>query len=241
MATYIGEMQKLVIGDKEYSLPSSGGSGTVTSVGLTNATNGGLTISGSPITGSGSITVGHSNVLTSAQTTQAVYPIKIDKNGHISAYGSSLITVDSEGAHFSEDINADAFNGNSINSPLHWVGDSNGGVNCTYNNSMLSIDKKYAVNGYNLFTEVNQTVSWTGSIASGSTHDFEATYNFPTGYSRVIGCRGIRTNHETAMGVTAWSISYTSTTYTVYARCRAFSAISSNANTCTFYILLGAQ
>ena len=64
--------------------------GTVTSVGLTNATNGGLTISGSPVTGSGSITVGHSNVLTSAQTTQAVYPIKIDKNGHISAYGSAV-------------------------------------------------------------------------------------------------------------------------------------------------------
>lgn len=64
-------------------------SGTVTSVGLSNATNGGLTISGSPITSSGSITVGHSNVLTSAQTTQAVYPIKIDKNGHISAYGSA--------------------------------------------------------------------------------------------------------------------------------------------------------
>ena len=69
--------------------------GTVTSVGLTNATNGGLTISGSPVTGSGSITVGHSNVLTNAQTTQAVYPIKIDKNGHISAYGNAqtILTI----------------------------------------------------------------------------------------------------------------------------------------------------
>ena len=65
-------------------------SGTVTSVGVSNATNGGLTISGSPITSSGSITVGHSNVLTSAQTTEAVYPIKIDKNGHISSYGSAV-------------------------------------------------------------------------------------------------------------------------------------------------------
>ena len=64
--------------------------GTVTSVGVSNATNGGLSVSGSPITGSGSITVGHSNVLSSAQTTQAVYPIKIDKNGHISAYGSAV-------------------------------------------------------------------------------------------------------------------------------------------------------
>lgn len=65
-------------------------SGTVTSVGLTNATNGGLTISSSPITSSGTISVGHSNVLTSAQTTQAVYPIKIDKNGHISDYGNAI-------------------------------------------------------------------------------------------------------------------------------------------------------
>ena len=64
--------------------------GTVTSVGLSNATNGGLSISGSPVTSSGSITVGHSNVLSAAQTTQAVYPIKIDKNGHISEYGSAV-------------------------------------------------------------------------------------------------------------------------------------------------------
>ena len=61
--------------------------GTVTSVGITNG--GGLTISGSPITTSGSITVGHSNSVT-AQNTQAVYPIKIDANGHISAYGSAV-------------------------------------------------------------------------------------------------------------------------------------------------------
>lgn len=65
-------------------------SGTVTSIGLSNATNGGLSIDGSPITSSGTITVGHTNVLTSAQTTQAVYPIAIDKNGHISEYGSAI-------------------------------------------------------------------------------------------------------------------------------------------------------
>lgn len=65
--------------------------GTVTSVGISNATNGGLSVSSSPITGSGSITVGHSNVLTSAQTTQAVYPITIDKNGHIASYGEAYV------------------------------------------------------------------------------------------------------------------------------------------------------
>ena len=74
---------------------SGGGGGSVTSVGISNATNGGLSVSGSPITSSGTITVGHSNILTSAQTTQAVYPIKIDKNGHISAYGSA-VTIPSD-------------------------------------------------------------------------------------------------------------------------------------------------
>ncbi len=64
--------------------------GTVTSVGLQNATNGGLSVSGSPVTGSGTISVGHSNILTNAQTTQALYPIAIDKNGHISSYGTAV-------------------------------------------------------------------------------------------------------------------------------------------------------
>ena len=69
---------------------SSGGGGTLSSVGISNATNGGLSVSGSPLTSDGSITIGHSNVLTSAQTTQAVYPIAIDKNGHVSSYGSAV-------------------------------------------------------------------------------------------------------------------------------------------------------
>ena len=66
------------------------GGGTVTSVAMSNATNGGLTVSGSPITGSGTITVGHTNVLNNAQTTSGIYPIKIDKNGHISEYGTAF-------------------------------------------------------------------------------------------------------------------------------------------------------
>lgn len=90
----VGEMQYLTIGNNTYSLPSGGG-GTVTSVAVSNATNGGLSISGSPVTSNGTITIGHSNVLTSAQSTQAVYPITIDKNGHIASYGSA-ITIPSE-------------------------------------------------------------------------------------------------------------------------------------------------
>ena len=70
-------------------------SGTVTSVAVSNDTNGGLSVSGSPITSSGTIAIGHSNVLTNAQTTSGIYPIKIDKNGHISEYGTALGNVSS--------------------------------------------------------------------------------------------------------------------------------------------------
>ena len=49
------------------------------SVGIANATNGGMTVSNSPITSSGTISIGHSNVLSSAQTTQGVYQIKWEK------------------------------------------------------------------------------------------------------------------------------------------------------------------
>lgn len=59
-------------------------SGTVTSI----ATGSGLT--GGPITSTG--TISHSNSVT-AQTTQAIYPIKIDACGHISAYGSAVTSL----------------------------------------------------------------------------------------------------------------------------------------------------
>lgn len=74
------------------------GGGTVTSVAVANATNGGLTVSGSPITTNGTINIGHSNVLTSAQTTSGIYPIKIDKNGHITEYGTALGNVSTTAA-----------------------------------------------------------------------------------------------------------------------------------------------
>ena len=78
--------------------PISAGAGTVTSVGVSNATNGGLTISGSPVTTSGTISIGHSNVLANAQTTSGIYPIKIDKNGHITEYGTALGNVSTTAA-----------------------------------------------------------------------------------------------------------------------------------------------
>lgn len=67
--------------------------GTVTSVGLSNATDGGLTVSDSPITSSGTITIEHTNKLASAQTTQKYYPITFDKNGHITGWSQGVTSV----------------------------------------------------------------------------------------------------------------------------------------------------
>lgn len=91
---------------------SGAGAGTVTSVGVSNATNGGLSVSGGPITTSGSITIGHSNVLSDAYTTEAILPIAIDKNGHISSYGTAITPMTSLG------IGADVKSGTST---VNWT------------------------------------------------------------------------------------------------------------------------
>ena len=80
-------------------------SGTVTSVGVANATNGGLTVSGSPITSSGTITVGHTNVITAGTAkgdddktltfggTFTVPSVTYDVNGHITSKSSTTMTM----------------------------------------------------------------------------------------------------------------------------------------------------
>lgn len=66
-------------------------SGTVTNVAVANG--GGLTVSGSPITTSGTITVGHSNSVT-AKTSSSVKKFTYDANGHVTG-SSELSTAES--------------------------------------------------------------------------------------------------------------------------------------------------
>ena len=69
-------------------------------------TDSSLTVTNSPITSSGNITVNHTNSVT-AQTTQAFYPITIDAQGHISAYGSGtqIAKYDNEGQNIGTTVN----------------------------------------------------------------------------------------------------------------------------------------
>jgi hypothetical protein len=66
-------------------------SGTVTNVAVTNG--GGLTVSGSPVTSSGTITVGHSNSIT-AETSSSVKKFTYDEYGHVTG-SSELSTAES--------------------------------------------------------------------------------------------------------------------------------------------------
>ena len=94
MATYNINKIKLPNGDIVKLVDETSGyttnTGTVTSVALTNASGeSDFTITGSPITGSGTITIDHANTVT-AKTTQALYPITFDKHGHITAAGTAV-------------------------------------------------------------------------------------------------------------------------------------------------------
>ena len=163
--------------------------GTVTSVGAQNATNGGLTISGSPVTSSGSITVGHTNVLTSAQTTQAVYPIKIDKNGHISAYGNAVsiptktsdLTNDSG---FITDAGVTSFNGDTgaitYTAPVTSVNGNTGAV------TVVEDDHKWGgvtLGGTGANTAANSYVPAKDSVGNTSgTASWATVTSTPTNY-----------------------------------------------------------
>lgn len=98
------------------------GGGTVTSVGLSNASGeSDFTITGSPITSSGTITIEHANSIT-AKTTEAVYPIKIDKHGHITAAGTA-VTIPTVTSSYSS-TGTDAVNGTAVNAALQTLDSS---------------------------------------------------------------------------------------------------------------------
>lgn len=133
--------------------------GTVTSVGLENATNGGLTVTSSPITTNGTISVGHTNVLTNAQTTSAVYPITIDKNGHIASYGTAVTILKKYSATLTGDNSKVSF------AITHNLGSRDVIVqvydNATYDEVMVDITR----------TSTNQvTIGFAKAPATGKTY-----------------------------------------------------------------------
>lgn len=108
MATYEIEKFELPNGDicnlKDNVSGYTTNTGTVTSVGLSNASGeSDFTIASTPVTTSGTITIKHANTVT-AQSTQALYPIKFDKHGHITGAGTA-VTVPTKVSDLTNDSN----------------------------------------------------------------------------------------------------------------------------------------
>lgn len=174
MATY-DNIKKIKIGDNIFNLYDSGNSGgTVTKVTAGTGLSIGSTAGGN-FTTTG--TINHTNSVT-AQTTQAVYPIKIDAQGHISAYGSA-VTIPSYGVA-----------GSSLGLVKiwkRWSGTASGpssvssSGNVTVNSSSTTTGRYYGVEndskGY-LFVNVpweadtNTTYALSGALSS---HKFTST------------------------------------------------------------------
>lgn len=83
---YAHTIQGAPTADRTLTLPNA--TGTVALTSDIPDVSGKIDTAGTGLSKSGT-TLNHSNSVT-AQTTQAVYPIKIDAQGHISAYGSAV-------------------------------------------------------------------------------------------------------------------------------------------------------
>lgn len=83
---YMNDPSSTVVGTfNVYNGRDGTGVGTVTSVGAT-CTDNSLSISNSPVTSFGDITINHTNTIT-PQSTLGVYAISFDSHGHITGYG----------------------------------------------------------------------------------------------------------------------------------------------------------
>ena len=163
---------------------SGAGAGTVTSVGVSNDTNGGLSISGSPITTSGTITVGHSNVLTSAQTTQAVYPIKIDKNGHISEYGSAVAIP----TKVSDLTNDSGFITSYTETDPVFSASAAAGISTT------------DISNWNAKSDTDEKLKWTASTSSNTYYPLQSTSTATTSTANTLDGISFYQYYNTAGG-----------------------------------------
>lgn len=95
-----GTGDEILLANGETTTLSGLGAGTVTSVGITNG--GGLSVTGSPITSSGTITISHGDTSTQTSITTGgrtyINSITLDGYGHVTALGTNTETVTDTGA-----------------------------------------------------------------------------------------------------------------------------------------------
>ena len=147
--------------------------GTVTKVTAGTGLSIGTTAGGN-FTTSG--TINHTNSVT-AQNTQAVYPIKIDKNGHISAYGSAQ-TILSLGTSSST-----AFRGDYGNSAYAHAVTNKGSA---FSSGFYKITTNSEGHVTGATTVQKSDITGLGIPAQDTTYTFDGTYNASTNKAATV-------------------------------------------------------
>ncbi len=127
-------------------------SGTVTNVAVANG--GGLTVSGSPITSSGTITVGHSNSVT-AETSSSLKKFTYDAHGHVT--GSSELSA----------AESNALASGIDSTKVEQIGKNNAGLIDVIDNGAKNLFKNDATTG--TVAGVTYTVNTDGTVSTANT------------------------------------------------------------------------
>lgn len=181
-----------------------GGSGTVTSIGITNG--GGLSISGSPVTSSGNITVGHSNSVpagtigstgaTSGASVSIPYAT-YDSNGHITGKGTHTHTIT---GFLTEETDPTV---------PSWAKES---TKPSYTASEVGA---IPIGSNGIYFDNSD--SGTKTISANSTADFSWTYKIPTGYMAIAMSANVRSvgNYYGRVNIFGFSSSISGNTMTL--------------------------
>lgn len=188
----------------EYTLQPTSPSG-VTSVGIING--GGLTVSGSPITSSGSITVGHATGTgTSTSNTGRTYVqnIELDTYGHITNVTNATETVVDTNTTYSLSVNGTGDNANKLGLTAGGSGSGTTWVTVPYATSSSSADSVAWVDvvGHNAGVDADLGINTT----SGDTTKFlnnKGGWTTPTDTNTTYSLSGALSNHTFTSTLTA--------------------------------------
>lgn len=164
-------------------------SGTVTNVAVANG--GGLTVSGSPITSSGTITVGHSNSVT-AKTSSSLKKFTYDAHGHVTG-SSELSTAESNALASGIDstkVAQIATNENNIS--FYQENGSKNALDCTLKalkalNASNWTGNVCNQNGVNYTVNNDGSITVSGTSATGDSY-FKLSGGVNIGDCKLTGC-----------------------------------------------------